>query len=190
MRARIPALAVWTFAVLMSAALLSSGVAAQVPTSARDNQQAQIEKGRQVVAQVCTTCHTTLGRMIQVHKQTAEQWKDTVYFMISRGAQVMPDEIEPVTTFLAATAGSGSQTSTPTSGRGRAGGGPGQQAAEADGRTILQRNCQQCHELATASKKLASEDWRAVITRMVTYGARLTAADQQTLIGYLNGLEK
>jgi mono/diheme cytochrome c family protein len=191
MRTRIATLTTWTFTVWMYVALLSSGVAAQVSTAAPGNQQAQIEKGRQVVAQVCTTCHTTLGRMIQVRKQTAEQWKETVYFMISRGAQVMPDEIEPVTAFLAATAGSGSQTSTQTSGRGRAGGGvPGQQPAEADGRAILQRNCQQCHELATASKKLASEDWRAVITRMVTYGARLTPADQQTLIGYLNGLEK
>jgi hypothetical protein len=38
----------------------------------------------------------TLGRMLQVHKQTAPQWKDTVYFRISRGAQVMPDEIDAV----------------------------------------------------------------------------------------------
>lgn len=68
-------------------------------------QQAQVEKGRLVVAQVCTTCHTTLGRMLQVHKQTPEQWKDLVYFMISRGAQVMPDEIDAVTAFLVATAG-------------------------------------------------------------------------------------
>lgn len=191
MRTRISILAAWTCAVWTSVALLSSGVAAQVSASAPGHQQAQIEKGRQVVAQVCTTCHTTLGRMIQVHKQTADQWRDTVYFMISRGAQVMPDEIEPVTAFLAATAGSGSQTLTQTPGRGRAGGGgPGQQPAGADGRAILQRNCQQCHELATASKKLASEEWGAVITRMVTYGARLDPADQQTLIGYLNGLEK
>jgi cytochrome c2 len=191
MRTRITTLIAWMFAVWMSAALLSSAVAAQVSTSAPGNREAQIEKGRQVVAQVCTTCHTTLGRMIQVRKRTAEQWTDTVYFMISRGAQVMPDEIEPVAVFLAATAGNGSQAATQTSGRGRsAGGGPGQQGAEADGRAILQRNCQQCHELATASKKLASEDWRAVITRMVSYGARLTPADQQTLIGYLNGLEQ
>jgi len=190
MRARRATLAAWAFAV-WTFALLSSGVAAQVSASAPGDRQAQIEKGRQVVAQVCTTCHTTLGRMIQVHKQTAEQWRDTVYFMISRGAQVMPDEIEPVTAFLAATAGSGTQTSAQTPGRGRAGGGgPGQQPAEADGRAILQRNCQQCHELATASKKLASEDWSVVITRMVTYGARLTPADQRTLTGYLNGLEK
>ena len=65
----------------------------------------QIEKGRVVVAQVCTTCHTTLGRMLQVHKQTREQWRDLVFFMISRGAQVMPDEIDAVTAFLAAQSG-------------------------------------------------------------------------------------
>jgi mono/diheme cytochrome c family protein len=65
----------------------------------------QIEKGRVVVAQVCTTCHTTLGRMLQVHKQTREQWRELVFFMISRGAQVMPDEIEAVTAFLVANSG-------------------------------------------------------------------------------------
>ena len=47
--------------------------AAAWPLKSRDTapaQAAQIEKGRQVVAQVCATCHATLGRMIQVHKQT------------------------------------------------------------------------------------------------------------------------
>ena len=65
----------------------------------------QVEKGRVVVAQVCTTCHTTLGRMLQVHKQTQEQWRELVFFMISRGAQVMPDEIDAVTAFLVANSG-------------------------------------------------------------------------------------
>ena len=184
-------LTVWNFVVWMFVALLSSGLAAQGSASAPRSESAQIEKGRQVVAQACTTCHTTIVRMVQVHKQTAAQWKDTVYFMISRGAQIMPDEIEPVTAFLAATAGSNPQTLTGTSGRGRPGArGSGPQTPDADGGAILQRNCQQCHELTTASKKLDSEDWSAVITRMMTYGARLTPADQQRLIGYLSGLEK
>jgi len=65
----------------------------------------QVVKGRLVVAQVCTTCHTTLGRMLQVHKQTREQWRELVFFMISRGAQVMPDEIDAVTAFLVANSG-------------------------------------------------------------------------------------
>jgi cytochrome c5 len=140
-------------------------------------QSPQIDKGRKVVAEVCAACHTTIVRMIQVHKQTPEQWKDTVYFMISRGAQIMPDEIEPVVAYLASAGGNNPQ------GRGR-------QTAEADGATILQRNCQQCHELAVASKKPDSENWDAVITRMMTYGARLTPADRQKLIEYLNGLTK
>ena len=76
-----------------------------IATRGQSSDDPQIEKGRVVVAQVCTTCHTTLGRMLQVHKQTKEQWKDLVFFMISRGAQVMPDEIDAVTTFLVATAG-------------------------------------------------------------------------------------
>jgi mono/diheme cytochrome c family protein len=87
-------------------ALLAIVVAMLIPVAARaqggGGGDPQVEKGRAVVAQVCTTCHTTLGRMLQVHKQTREQWRDLVFFMISRGAQVMPDEIDAVTAFLVA----------------------------------------------------------------------------------------
>ena len=86
--------------------LLAIAVAMFIPVAARaQGDDAQVEKGRAVVAQVCTTCHTTLGRMLQVHKQTREQWRDLVFFMISRGAQVMPDEIDAVTAFLVANSG-------------------------------------------------------------------------------------
>jgi mono/diheme cytochrome c family protein len=142
-------------------------------TTSATAQSPQIEKGRQVVAQVCAACHTTIVRMIQVHKQTPDQWKDTVYFMISRGAQIMPDEIEPVVAYLASAGGSNAQA------RGR-------QTAGPDGAAILQRNCQQCHELAVASKKADSENWDVVVTRMMTYGARLTPDDRQKLIEYLS----
>jgi mono/diheme cytochrome c family protein len=88
------------------AALLAIALLMWMPVAARaQGGDPQVEKGRLVVAQVCTTCHTTLGRMLQVHKQTRDQWRDLVFFMISRGAQVMPDEIDAVTAFLVATAG-------------------------------------------------------------------------------------
>ena len=174
MGSRICLAAIWTLVVWISVSVDAQG------GRATQDMATQVEKGRQVVAQACTTCHTTLVRMVQVHKQTAEQWKDTVYFMISRGAQVMPDEIEAVTAFLAETSGGGRPDAR----------GQGQQRAPGDGAAILQRNCQQCHELATASNKLDSEEWAAVVTRMMAYGARLTSADQQALIGYLDGLKK
>jgi mono/diheme cytochrome c family protein len=86
--------------------LLVIGLALWMPVAARaQGDDPQIEKGRVVVGQVCTTCHTTLGRMLQVHKQTREQWRELVFFMISRGAQVMPDEIDAVTAFLVSTSG-------------------------------------------------------------------------------------
>ena len=88
-------------------ALLAFALVMWIPlhAMAQGGDDPQIEKGRVVVSQVCTTCHTTLGRMLQVHKQTREQWRDLVFFMISRGAQVMPDEIDAVTAFLVSTAG-------------------------------------------------------------------------------------
>ena len=40
-------------------------------------------------------------------------------------------------------------------------------------------------------KKPASNlDWETVVDRMVTLGASVTPAEQQTLLEYLNGLEK
>jgi mono/diheme cytochrome c family protein len=120
--------------------------------------------------------------MVQVQKKSPEQWKETVYAMIGRGAQVMPDEIEPVAAYLAANAGTRPQTAR-TAGEGR-------QGPDGEGRALLQRNCQQCHDLTTASTKLPTEEWGGVVTKMMTYGVKLSAADQQRLVAYLNSLTK
>jgi mono/diheme cytochrome c family protein len=190
-RKRILSFIFWDLLVWIFVAHLSGGLAAQVAASAQSDQQAQIEKGRQTVGQVCVACHTNILRMLQVHKKSEEQWRDTVYSMIGRGAQIMPDEIQPLTAFLAANPGSNRQTIAESSRGGRpAPATPDQQTPEAQGRAILQRSCVQCHDMATASTKLASEDWNAVIAKMMTYGARVTPADQQKLVEYLNGLAK
>jgi mono/diheme cytochrome c family protein len=99
--ARILSLFVLVWIVVAGSGALGAQTLPNVP---RD-EKGQIQKGGQVVTQVCATCHTTIGRMLQVHRQSREQWKDTVYFMISRGAQVMPNEIDPLIAYLAATAG-------------------------------------------------------------------------------------
>ncbi len=188
-RKKIFTLTVCNLLVWIAAAHLGGRLAAQEAAKAQSGQQAQVEKGREVVGQVCVACHTNILRMVQVHRQSPEQWKDTVYSMIGRGAQVMPDEVEAVTAFLASNAGGNGQPTNRTANAGR----PGrddQQMPEGEGKAILQRTCQQCHDLATASAKLPSEEWSAVIVKMMTYGAKLTPADQQKLIAYLNGLAK
>lgn len=187
-RKRVLSLVVWNLLVWSCAAQLGEeAMAAQASASAQSEQQAQVEKGRQVIGEACVACHTNILRMLQVHKKSEEQWRDTVYSMIGRGAQIMPDEIPAVTAFLAANAGINAENRTAGAGRaGRA----AQQTPEAEGRGILQRSCQQCHDLGTAQTKLPSEDWNAVIAKMMSYGARLSPADQQKLAEYLNGLTK
>jgi cytochrome c5 len=155
--------------------------------SANEN-RALTEKGRLVVANACVACHTNISRMVQVHKQAPAEWRNTVYSMIGRGAQVMPDEIQAVTLFLS---NSGSTAGV----RGKlqqnvASGASADRPAESDAKNIFERNCQQCHDLATASTKQPSEDWASVIARMAGYGARLNSADQRKLIDYLNSPRK
>ena len=181
-----------------AAADLSGGLAAQVAASATNDQQAQIAKGSQAVGQTCTTCHAGILRMAQAQKQNEEQWKDTIYSMIGRGAEILPDEIEPMAAFLAATSARSGPANAQAGQAGRGGGGGGrggaggadQQGPDADARAILQRTCQQCHDMATATTKLPSDDWNAVVAKMMGYGAKLTPAEQQRLIEYLSGLTK
>jgi mono/diheme cytochrome c family protein len=187
-------LLVWIPAVLLAAADLGGGLAAQAPANATTDKQAQIEKGRQAVGQTCAACHAPILRMAQAQKQNEEQWKDTIYSMIGRGAEILPDEIEPMAAFLAATSARGGTADAQPAGGGGGRGGRGGAGAGGteltDGRAILQRTCQQCHDMATATAKPASEDWTAVLAKMAGYGAKLSPAEQQKLIEYLNGLTK
>jgi mono/diheme cytochrome c family protein len=147
---------------------------------------AQVDKGRLAIGQACAPCHGNIARMIQVQKKTADQWRDTIYSMIGRGAHVLPDEIEPLTAFLAANAGRQSSTAAQPAGQQPAAGQQSQGQASSPGRALLEGNCQQCHDLATATRKPVTLDWVTVVRNMVTYGARLTVAEQQTLVAYLN----
>ena len=170
---------------------LFTGMAAAQASADLQKGQAQIEKGREAVGQACVACHTNILRMVQIHKESAAEWRDTVYSMIGRGAQLSPDEIESVIAYLSANGGIGAKTAADTAQETTRGGrGGGQQPAESDGRAILQRSCQQCHDLTTASTKKASEDWAQVIAKMVGYGAKLSPADEQKLSEYLQGIGK
>ena len=65
----------------------------------------QVEEGKEAFGQACVQCHN-MSRT-QMQRKTADGWRDTVYSMISRGAPVMPDEIEPLIDYLAVTYGPG-----------------------------------------------------------------------------------
>ena len=102
-------LAVWMVAVWAAPGVEGTSGAPRVlvPVQAAPAPQADIEKGKAAVTQICVGCHDggAIMRMVAVRKKTADEWRDTVYRMIGRGAQVFPDEIEPLTAYLTATGG-------------------------------------------------------------------------------------
>lgn len=174
----------------MAVAFQNVESAAAGQAAAQSSEQTQIEKGRQAVGQACAPCHGNILRVLQIHRKSAAEWRDTVYSMIGRGAQILPDEVEPLTAYLTATAGprppasAGQPASKPAASAGTA----ASNAALEEGKSILGRQCARCHDLEIATRKPTSDDWAAVIDRMVTYGAEVGPADRQKLIDYLNGL--
>ncbi len=182
----------WTAVLYQKTGAATQAPAPQAPGPTTRVDQAQIDKGRQAVGQACAPCHANIARMIQVQKKTADQWRDTVFSMIGRGAHVMPDEIEPLTQYLAANAGrpapaaaAAAPAAAATAAQGQ-GGAPA--SAASPGRAVLEASCQTCHDLATATLKPADLDWAAVVNRMISYGARLTPTEQQTLLAHLKTL--
>jgi len=139
----------------------------------------QVEEGKEAFGQACVQCHNMSRTQIQ--RKTADGWRDTVYSMISRGAPVMPDEIEPLIDYLAATYGPGATAP--------AVGGEVSQAGSAlpdgPGRAIFVGNCAACHSMELPLNMRQSEaEWSATISAMVSYGAQITPQEQEILVKY------
>ena len=189
-------IALWIVLVWTAAEVQGTGMAAPLPVAQQNSQQSQIdqiEKGRATVAQVCVGCHAGIMRMLAVAEKPREEWRDTIHSMIGRGAQVFPDEIEPLTEYLVASAGRGRQEASPAprAGAGRPGAAAtGRGPLEVEANAILEQRCQLCHDIELATTRPASGGWDTVIDRMVTLGASVTFAERQILTEYLTALER
>jgi cytochrome c2 len=145
--------------------------------AAQDARAAEIEKGRIAVTAVCTGCHDNgILRIIEVRQKSVDEWRDTVYKMIGRGAHIMPDEIEPITLYLASV-----RRPQPTPGAAVAAG----PDAAGDGDAILARRCRQCHDVERATTLSAGQNWETIIDRMTALGAALTPAERRALLAHL-----
>ncbi len=166
------------------------GVTKGSPGPAMQSSQAsQEQRGEEALGQACTQCHRLGPIMIQ--RKTAEQWRDTIYSMISRGAQVMPDEIDPLTVYLTTHFGpdspppvfesTGSQRNTLTTLVAL-----DESLPNGPGKAILLGQCVQCHTLEQAVASPRSEaQWEETITKMINFGAPLGPEEQGRLAQYL-----
>jgi cytochrome c5 len=140
-----------------------------------------IAQGRIIFGESCIQCHDM--NIVLIQRKPVAGWKQTVYSMISRGAEVTANEIEPLVAYLAATYGPDSPS--PRAGsKSEIGDEAGLPAGA--GKQILSHACVRCHKLSLvmAARKSKAE-WEAAVARMVSLGAALSSAEQQTLTQYL-----
>lgn len=58
--------------------------------------------------------------------------------------------------------------------------------SSADGLTLLQEHCTECHPLSRAeSKKYTAAQWKLVTHQMIEKGARVTPAEEPVIVSYL-----
>ena len=150
-------------------------------------------EGKGLILGACAQCHS-LNSTVQQRKSPAA-WERTVLDMITRGAQVRPDEIAPITTYLARYFGSGAppltarneNQSTP-----RVASFPQNRSVtsadlpEGIGKELVLSGCVACHALNSITEQSKDEaGWRSSVKDMVRLGAKLRPEEQSRVIAYL-----
>ena len=145
-------------------------------------------KGMEAMGKACVQCHGL--RSVLLQRKTADRWRDTVQSMIGRGAQVMPDEIEPMVSYLAATYGPQSPTQASpvgqTEDRSPVSPMSAEVLPEGSGRSVLMERCLTCHAVEVTTKPRQSKElWVETIRRMRTLGATIAADEERVVTEYL-----
>ncbi len=125
-------------------------------------------QGKQMVASICSGCHT-LGNVL-TQRKSSEEWEEKVNEMISRGAQMFPEEIDTIVSYLGEHYG------------GQMGSAPPQSAAA----ELFTDKCFQCHgEGMWSDLRQDRRGWEGTLYRMVGRGALWTEEEINTMADYL-----
>ncbi len=132
---------------------------------------------RELVAVNCTQCHSPQP-IVQL-RMNAQGWRNQVYNMILRGAQIGPGQIEPVVTYLSTVFGPGQPFPGQTL--------PQVTLAAGEGSNLVEGGCQLCHGLDRVTATPRSHDqWQLIVNRMAFVGAPLDEDQKKTVVAYLS----
>ena len=165
-----------TFLLAAIAAVLFAALPAAAQQQGGGDPFLPAGEGRELVAAVCTSCHParTFGQI----RQNERAWRVQVMKMMMAGAQVGPDDIEPITKYLATALGPGVPLPGPPPAK--------VTLADGNGKELVEGACALCHGLdRVTSAKRTDHQWDVIIDRMVFFGAPLSADQAKTVHTYL-----
>jgi cytochrome c5 len=132
--------------------------------------------GREVVSVACTQCH---GPNVFTQLRMGETaWRNQIYDMVLRGAQIGPDDIDTAVKYMVASYGPGVAF-------------PGQQPAQvslADGaaKPLVEGGCALCHGLdRVVATKRSKAEWQTIVNRMVYFGSPISGDQVTGIVDYL-----
>jgi mono/diheme cytochrome c family protein len=135
-------------------------------------------EGRDLVASVCTGCHT-LNTIVQI-RDGSPGWRQFVNYMIMKGAQVSQHDTDTIVQYLTTNFGPSSPP---------AAGAPPPIAVSLPagaGKDLVEARCVTCHDLTRiAASRRQKTDWDAIVVNMVNRGATATPDERQTIVAYL-----
>ena len=157
--------------VAAAAALAASSAAAQQP------QQSPFPPGdgRDLVARTCTQCHAPT--VFTPLREGPDAWRQHIVDMMMFGAQVGPDDLDKMVTYLAANFGPGVNVPPPV-----------KQVSLPDGpgKDLVEKNCVLCHGLdRVAAANRSVQGWTTIVGTMKFFGAPLSGDDEKTITAYL-----
>lgn len=135
--------------------------------------------GRDLVASVCTGCHT-LNTIVQI-RDGAAGWRQFVNYMIMKGAQVSDHDSDTIVQYLTTNFGPNSPP---------AANAPAPLVVSlpaGSGKDLVEARCVTCHDLTrVVSSRRQKADWDAVVANMVNRGATATPEERATIVSYLS----
>jgi len=139
--------------------------------------QAQLPQnpGVEIVGVACTQCHGP-GVFTQL-RMNDKAWREEIYDMILRGAQIGPNDIDTAVKYMVTNFGPG--VNVPQS--------PDVKLPDGQGKEVVEGGCALCHGLdrVVATKRPAAE-WQAIVAKMVVFGAPLSGDQAKAAIAYLD----
>jgi mono/diheme cytochrome c family protein len=169
-------LTVRKLAVFSIGVVLLAGSAAAVSQSATGDPLLPPGAGRDQVVAICTSCHGAWAFAQLREGRTG--WNRVIGEMVMHGAQVTPEDIDPIANYLSTEFGPGKPVPT---------------AIPADvtlppgkAKDLVSGACGTCHGLDRVSAgRRSQQEWNRVVARMTSYGLPLAEDQSKTIAAYL-----
>lgn len=185
----------WRAGLVILYALCVGSVVLRAQEAGGGNRTSSLPEGdgKALVLATCTQCHS-LGTIV-LQRKSAALWAKTVSDMISRGAQIPPDEIATISNYLARGFGPDAPLPAAAGDKSAAQRNPsvvhGEQSAadalpDGSGKLVILRSCSECHGLSKITTQNKDEaGWLASVKDMVRLGAQLRPEEVTVVAAYL-----